>query len=114
MITEIIILWELHCVFSFSLCTVAVADMLHESLATRFSVSNSVELSSADDMQNEEGTWKIRLSGGRSQNATVIHQACMAARSTVAPPVCNPLFISINILFLFFLASQLLSLPPKS
>lgn len=79
----------------------AVADVLHKSLATRFSVSNSVELSSTDDMQNKEGTWKILLSGGRSQNATVIHQACMAARSTVAPPVCKPLFISINILYFF-------------
>lgn len=79
----------------------AVADVLHKSLATRFSVSNSVELSSADDMQNEEGTWKIRLSGGRSQSATVIHQTCIAARSTVALPVCNPLFISINILYFF-------------
>lgn len=55
-ITEVIILWELHCVFSFSLCTVTVADVLHKSLATRFSVSNSVELSSADDMQSKEGT----------------------------------------------------------
>lgn len=80
----------------------AVADVLHKSLATRFSVSNSVELSNADDMQNEEGTWKILLSGGRIQYATVIHQAFMAARSTVAPPVCKPLFISINILYIFF------------
>lgn len=79
----------------------AVADVFHKSLATRFSVSNSVELSSADDMQNEEGTWKILLSGGRSPNATVIHQACTAARSTVAPPDCNPLFISIKILYFF-------------
>lgn len=68
----------------------------------RFSVSDSVELSSTDDLQKEEGMWKILLSGGLCQNATVIHHACMAARSTVAPPVCNPLFISINILYFFF------------
>lgn len=62
MIIEVIVLWELRCVFSFSLRTAAVADVLHKSPAT----SHSVDLSSADDMQKEAGTWKIHLSGGEA------------------------------------------------